>query len=72
MISAAVDGVLTRCLYEHGALIFDILGAGQPLVSGERLKILGNRVLSIADEIIEDIAESQNVKYTSMIGFEEF
>lgn len=56
LVSAANGGILTKCLYDHGALIFDILGAGQPLITGERLKLLGSRVLSINDLLIEEVA----------------
>ncbi len=56
LVSAAEAGLLLRCLYDHGPLLFDILGAGQPLITAERLKILGGRVLSIKDELIEEIA----------------
>ena len=52
LVSASESGLLVRCLFDHGALLFDILGAGQPLITGERLKVLGMRVLSIKDDII--------------------
>jgi len=72
LISSSESGLLVRCLFDHGALFFDILGAGQPLITGERLKILGMRVLSIRDELIEDVSFRQHIKYSSIIGFEEF
>lgn len=49
LISAFEGGQLMRCLFDHGVLLFDILGAGQPVISGERLKVLGVRVLSLQD-----------------------
>jgi hypothetical protein len=72
LVSASNSSQLMRCLYDHGALIFDILAAGQPLITGERLKTLGIRVLSINDEIIEDVSMQHGIKYSSMVGFEEF
>jgi hypothetical protein len=72
LVSAGQNGQLNRCLFDHGALLFDILGAGQPVISGERLKQLGKRVLSISDDIIEEVAEKQGINYQSIIGFEEF
>ena len=58
LVSASESGLLVRCLFDHGALLFDILGAGQPLITGERLKVLGMRVLSIKDDIIDEVALS--------------
>ncbi len=72
LVSASESGLLVRCLFDHGALLFDILGAGQPLITGERLKVLGLRVLSIKDDIIDEVAQNQHLKYSSVVGFEEF
>lgn len=72
LIAASSDFLLTQCLFDHGPLIFDILSAGQPIITGERLKALGKRVLAIHEEIIDDIANGQGLKYSSMVGFEEF
>ena len=72
LVSAAEAGLLLRCLYDHGPLLFDILGAGQPLITGERLKVIGARVLSIKDEFIEGVCERQEIKYSSVITYEEF
>lgn len=72
LVSAAQDGLLLRCLFDHGALLFDILGAGQPVITGERLKVLGSRVLSLNDDILEEISETMGFKSSSIIGFEEF
>jgi hypothetical protein len=57
LVSASQDGLLLKCLFDHGALLFDILGAGQPLITGDRLKTLGTRVLSLSDEIMDEVAE---------------
>jgi hypothetical protein len=59
-------------LFDHGPLFFDILGAGQPLITGERLKILGMRVLSLSDDLVEEVSLRQHIKFSSIVGFEEF
>jgi hypothetical protein len=64
--------LLLRCLYDHGPLLFDILGAGQPLITGDRLKVLGDRILSIKEDFLDDIVDRQGIKYSSMISFEDF
>jgi hypothetical protein len=72
LVSSAEAGLLLRCLYDHGPLLFDILGAGQPLITGDRLKVIGDRILSIKDDFLDDIVERQGIKYSSMISFEDF
>ncbi len=42
------------------------------MITGERLKVLGMRVLSIKDDIIDEVALNQHLKFSSIIGFEEF
>lgn len=45
------------CLYDHGVLLFDIIGGGQHFVSGERAKVLA-RLIGIAEKVVDDAAEN--------------
>ena len=47
---------MLKCLYDHGPLLFDIMGGGQQFITGERLKTLG-RILQINDEIMQEVAD---------------
>ena len=63
---------MLECLFEHGVLLFDILGGGQHFVSGERTKILA-RVIGISEKAIDTVSEvicgfNQN----SIVDFDDF
>eukprot|EP00347_Sterkiella_histriomuscorum_P004642 403359675 len=72
LIVASINSAqLVRCLYDHGALLFDIIGAGQQYISGERLKLLG-RILAVNQEIMQEVLDQFDLTYTSIIQFEDF
>lgn len=72
VLSAAHSGTLLKCLFDHGALLFDIVGAGQPVITGERMRVLGERVLGIIDEVMDSVFEAHGLSYKSMCSFEDF
>ena len=55
-----------KCLFEHGPLLFDIIGGGQQVISGERLKTLG-KILGITDEYMNEVSEQIDMNYASVI-----
>lgn len=71
VVSALHSQQLLMCLYDHGVLLFDILGGGQLYVSGERAKVLA-RVVGIAEQVVDGAAENQNLTQCSMVGFPDF
>ena len=58
---------LLKCIYNHGPLIFDIIGGGQQIISQERLLVLG-RLLGI-DSLLLD-AKKQRLQ--SIVSFDDF
>lgn len=71
LYSAFDSGNLTKCLYEHGPLLYDIVGGGQHIISGERLKTLG-RVLGITEEYLNEVGESLDIKSSTLINYESY
>ena len=72
LLSSSSDGLLLKCLYDHGPLLFDILGAGQHLITGERLKTLGLRVLSLSPDLIDKVSQAHSISYSTLVDFELF
>ncbi len=63
---------MLQCLYEHGVLLFDIIGGGQHFVSGERAKVLA-RVIGVSERVIDSIAEEVfGITQNSIVDFDDF
>lgn len=69
LIAAVESQQLLKCLYDHGVLLFDIVGGGQHYVSGERSKTLA-RLIGISESVIDDTAEEIcGFNSASLVGF---
>ena len=69
LVAAVESQQLLKCLYDHGVLLFDIVGGGQHYVSGERAKTLA-RLIGISESVIDDTAEEIcGFNSASMVGF---
>ena len=42
------------------------------MITGERLKTLGRRVISLNDSLIDEVAEKQGIRYSTVITYEHF
>lgn len=71
IVAAQQSSQLVACLYDHGVLLFDILGGGQHFVSGERAKGLG-RCLGFAEYEIDETAEEIGITSYSLVNFPDF
>lgn len=59
-------------MYDHGVLLFDILGGGQHFVSGERAKVLA-RQIGVSEKVIDETADEVcGFNSASMVGFNDF
>ena len=52
---------MLECLYQHGVLLFDIVGGGQNVVSGERAKVLGRTLIGLSESSIDECCEQFSV-----------
>jgi hypothetical protein len=59
--------LLLKCLYNHGPLIFDVIGGGQQIINKERMTILG-RILGIR----QDLIDSKKENLQNIISFDDF
>jgi hypothetical protein len=60
------------CLYDHGVLLFDVIGGGQNYVSGERSKVLA-RAIGVSERVIDETAdETCGFTCATMVGFQDF
>lgn len=57
LLAALQDNQLLECLYQHGVLLFDILGGGQNLITAERAKVLGRTMMGLPEKVIDEICE---------------
>ncbi|CDW73237.1 UNKNOWN [Stylonychia lemnae] len=71
IVAAIPSAQLTKCLYDHCALLFDIVAAGQINISGERMKLLG-RIISINEDIMQNICDQFDVGFTTIVSYEDF
>lgn len=73
MIAAAQSNQLLQCLYQHGVLIFDIIGGGQNNITGDRAKVLGRTLIGISEGLIDRCCEDMfDINSSSIVTFEEF
>lgn len=72
LVAALESSKLLLCLYDHGVLLYDILGGGQHFVSGERSKTLA-RIVGISESVIDDTAdEICGINASSIVAFADF
>ena len=73
LLAALRDNMLLQCLYQHGVLLFDIIGAGQNVMTGERAKVLGRTLMGLSDSLIDQCCENIfDLKQASLVTFEDF
>jgi hypothetical protein len=72
LVAGVQSNQLLQCLYEHGVLLFDIIGGGQHFVSGERAKVLA-RAIGISERVIDSTAEEVfGITQNSIVDFDDF
>ena len=57
LLAALQDNQMLQCLYQHGVLIFDIIGGGQNLITAERAKAFGRTLMGLSESIVDDTCE---------------
>lgn len=73
LLAALQDNQMLQCLYQHGVLLFDILGGGQNLITAERAKVFGRTMMGLSESTIDDTCEQMfDLQESSLVTFEEF
>ena len=73
MLAAVQSNQLLQCLYQHGVLLFDIIGGGQNNITGERAKVLGRTLIGLSESFIDNCCEEMfDIGQSSLVSFEEF
>ena len=73
LLAAMEDNQLLQCLYQHGVLLFDIIGGGQNVISGERAKVLGRTLMGLSEAMIDETSEQVfDMSQASLITYDEF
>ena len=64
---------MLQCLYQHGVLLFDIIGGGQSNITGERAKVLGRTLIGISENLLDDCCENMfDICQSSILAYEDF
>lgn len=73
LLAAMEDNQLLQCLYQHGVLLFDIIGGGQNVITGERSKVLGRTLMGLQEAMIDETCESVlDLTQASLVTYDEF
>lgn len=73
LLASYQSNQLLQCLYQHGALLFDIVGGGQQQITAERAKSL-SRLVGISDAAFERACSClfEDLGQSSLVNFESF
>ena len=73
LVSAFERNQLLQCLYQHGALFFDVIGGGQSSITGERVKCLA-KLLGISNKSVDTASEElfEHLNQSTLVSFEDF
>ena len=67
------DNALLECLYQHGVLLFDIIGGGQNVITGERAKVLGRTLMGLSESMLDECSEEiLDLGQASLVTYDEF
>ena len=73
LLAAMQDNQLLQFLYQHGVLLFDIIGGGQNVITGERAKVLGRTLMGLSEVTIEECCEHMlDLTQASLLTYDEF
>ena len=73
LLAATSDKQLLQCLYQHGVLLFDIVGGGQNVITGERAKVLARTLMGLSEALIDDACEQVfDIGHASLLTYDEF